>query len=1332
MNPMIKRVLFGIGFIFSFVLLLVVASILYLKTDHAQQIIQNRVNRTIPGNISWSRVDFSLLRGTVGISDLMIKGKADKKIASVPHLHIALDLPELLKRRIAIENILIEKPDVSIRVGENGQIDLVDAFYTPSPEVVEPPESKKNGVPFILELKAFKLSDGLFRYDTPSSHVSVKSQAFNISGNYDFLRQAGRINFRLVNTAIENPTFETTLSDVKLTAEYQQDQIRGFTFAAATPASDFSANGEFTDLFNRPSADLSITLKTSLSEVASMLKMENAFSGPATLNLTLSGAMENPTATLSASYGGGEILSRSIKGLDMNLVLENRKLSIRQVNLGAFSGDLNINGNVNFADAFPNGFLDSQQFLDEITYDIHLLETKMNIGELVEGAKGTFDSTLKMAGKGFSLEKGVSDMTMALTAKLPQPGAGDKGIDLGVNAALRLSGGEVLLHHLDAVAGNTKLKANGKLNIKKEEFHADLSLDMPDLNLLTSSLGLQNFSGDLHLTTTAKGPLKQPVADLFLEGNNISVQGVKANNVKINANLDPEGKLGISKLNITNEDSRITGKGAIHLFNEGFKPNPNLPLSVGLKLDNVDVARFVDKKGATGNITGDVNIKGALNNLAAVMALKGENIGFAPYKIGTLSLDVMGNGSIHHPGAVIRMDGADLTLSGQEIASFKMATEIKDEKLHINELTINVTPQESAEIGGWLSLEKTFYLSLASEGISLAHLAVIPESAFMQGKLSFNIKADGSIEDPRIEGGIFLKELTSNDKAIADMALTLDVNHHLAQLTGDPGFDLTGQYHLRNKAFSFSALFRETDLSPYFDFLDQPDLGGRVSGKLEMTGTVDAHATFRGFVDLTELGLSFQEKDIVKGKDLEISFNDDEISIPGIYLGLGENGSMNIAGSIKPRGPVSLNVTGEVPLSMARGIHEDLQDISGNLLLNFALEGETAAPQLRGELSLVDVRATIPYLYQELYETNGRLRIAPNEIRIENLSGRLDTGRFDLMGHINLEKYDPVGFSLNLSASTLPVNIPDTVDMVFDANLTLSGTPENSLVNGDLTLVEGLYYKDVNLNFLSNVTKKTRESAPAPLPTSPSYLDNTALNINVKHRNPFVVDNNLAMMDIVPDLKITGTAKNPIINGRADITEGTVTYRKKEFKIKKGVVDFLNPYKIEPTLDIQSEVQIRDWLVNLGITGPPDELAFKLSSDPPLDDGDILSLLLIGRTSTEMIAGEGGSNQSAQQLLTQALADALDEDIKTATGLDIVEAQVTGTSGNGNGSDVKVTLGKELSKRLTVKYTMETKKGEMTQGTIAEYKFLEDILVSGFQDNRGSFGGSIKYRLEFR
>ena len=63
---------------------------------------------------------------------------------------------------------------------------------------------------------------------------------------------------------------------------------------------------------------------------------------------------------------------------------------------------------------------------------------------------------------------------------------------------------------------------------------------------------------------------------------------------------------------------------------------------------------------------------------------------------------------------------------------------------------------------------------------------------------------------------------------------------------------------------------------------------------------------------------------------------------------------------------------------------------------------------------------------------------------------------------------------------------------------------------------------------------------------------------------------------------------------------------------------------------------------------------------------------------------------------------------------------------------MKVTLGKDLSRRITIKYAAASGIDGLVQQVIAEYKLLENLLVNGYQGSKGTFGGELRYRIEFR
>ena len=292
--------------------------------------------------------------------------------------------------------------------------------------------------------------------------------------------------------------------------------------------------------------------------------------------------------------------------------------------------------------------------------------------------------------------------------------------------------------------------------------------------------------------------------------------------------------------------------------------------------------------------------------------------------------------------------------------------------------------------------------------------------------------------------------------------------------------------------------------------------------------------------------------------------------------------------------------------------------------------------------------------------------------------------------------------------------------------------PRGPIFPGTLFLVEGLYYKDVRLNLLSGITQPRRAQPVRSHRPKPEWMQRIHADLNLRHRNPFLVDNNLARLEVVPDLHLGGTLADPVMSGRASVVDGELMYGRKTFTVQRGVVDFVNPYRIEPTLDISGAVTFRKWTITLGVSGTPDQLAFSLSSDPPESESDILSLLLVGRTNAEMLAGEGSGRQTTGQMLAQLVASTWGEDIKRGVGVDILEVGAGSEEDVDDPNSMQLTVGKRLSRRLTVKYGVETQNGEMIQRAISEYRFLEHILATGFQDSQGKYGGELLFRMDFR
>lgn len=900
------------------------------------------------------------------------------------------------------------------------------------------------------------------------------------------------------------------------------------------------------------------------------------------------------------------------------------------------------------------------------------------------------------------LEAEVSGLLRRPQAHLVLDGSKMRFQDYGIGD-VRLAGtldpsGTFRLAELRLKNQGSRVEGHGSVGIYDKTSTLNFGLPL-NLSLALHNVELTDFvketiaRGALDGEVMVSGSLKELKGQAHIRGKHLAVRALRLGDLNGKIGL-AEGRLNIHQLDLQNKDSAIRIAGAVDLFHrEGLQIAQDPTFELRIQGDRVFVNDFIDK--SRGRLTIAANFEGSLSDPKGSLSLEGTELDFGVQKLDRLEL-------------LATLDG---------------------KRLLIKPIRLTVVPGETIEANGWVSLNKDYDLALVSRGISLEHIDLLNKRVGAKGSLICDLSGSGSWEDPEFHGKMVLQRLEFRGKPLEDISVAVNMENQVAQIFARQGFDLQGTFHLKNQDFTVSLLLDETDLAPYFRLADRTDFSGVAAGSIKAGGNLKALPDLDASLHFERLRLLWQDKELIRTENARASIKDRHLSVPPVEFIVGPDGFVRLQGSAKHNGMVTMQAKGEIALSAVGAFIEAIpSDVKGRLAFSADVEGPQSRPQIHAEVDIDQVGFTVPGLLQKLDGLKGRIRVATDRIEVDHLHGKLDSGRFDLTAEVEMEAFTPTKILARTTADALPLRVPDTLDLLVSADLKIDGAPEHASVQGEMVLLEGTYYKDFKISLLQQVTKRERKEKPLGEMPHPIF-ENTGLDLSIKRRNPLMVDNNLVHLQIAPDLRIVGKLGNPIIRGRATVESGKITYRNKSFEVKKGFIDFSNPYKTEPYIHIDSEVNVRHWLITLTLAGTPDELSFNLRSDPPEEDGDVLSLLVTGRTTQELIAGEGGAGKSPAQILAEAMAGTLSDDIKELTGLDTVEVAAVAEEGP---DAVKVTLGKDLSKRMTVKYATESKDGKVVQRAIAEYRFLEHILFSGSQDTEGIFGGEVKFRLEFR
>jgi len=751
-------------------------------------------------------------------------------------------------------------------------------------------------------------------------------------------------------------------------------------------------------------------------------------------------------------------------------------------------------------------------------------------------------------------------------------------------------------------------------------------------------------------------------------------------------------------------------------------------------LDQVNVLNKSSAFDISGSLQAFHGVSGhLLGNPSFDLALIGENIfikDFFQEFDGEFSLNCKLMGDRAKPEGRIFLKGKKICMLGQKIDGVDLASRLAIDKLIFDSFGIIFSEGEEMLIDGWASASN-YDLQIVSDGISLHGIHGIGEDFPVKGMVSFDFSGEGSYKNPEFNGIAGLIGIQIDGESLEAFQVQANLKNMDLHLYGELPFKFDARYQLQKKDFSVLAILNETDLTPYLIFTNQELLCGTITGKISFNGNALALKKLTGKGDISSLDLCWNTKTMGSARDFKFFLENRYFSLSDFYLSLGEGGGVEVKGGGNLAGILDLEANAHISLAEADLFTYLFAGVTGCLSFNANLGGSVFAPELFAEVRLADIGMEIPDISQDLHDFHGRIEIIPGGVIFDNIHGMLDTGRFDLSGSLSLEEFKPSQANLKFTARRLPVAIFDQLEMLLDATLKVRGTPENSFAAGELVIIEGSYTKDANLNFLSGRGKKKRKvSFPSENDSLP-FLKNMTLDVALKHGRPFVVDNNLALLTLKPDLDLRGTFNNPIVSGRTEVESGIITYRKKEFEITKGVFDFVNPYKTEPLVDLKSQVEIRTWTIYLELSGTPDNLKLTLSSDPLEQDKDILSLLLTGRTTRELIENEGGRTRATEEILVNILAEVLSKGLEDFSGARALKIEYKeGATEDDFG--VKVMMEGELSRRITLKYGMETTAVSIIQRVFAEYRFLENFSMGTFRDTEGEFGSELQYQLEFR
>jgi translocation and assembly module TamB len=116
-----------------------------------------------------------------------------------------------------------------------------------------------------------------------------------------------------------------------------------------------------------------------------------------------------------------------------------------------------------------------------------------------------------------------------------------------------------------------------------------------------------------------------------------------------------------------------------------------------------------------------------------------------------------------------------------------------------------------------------------------------------------------------------------------------------------------------------------------------------------------------------------------------------------------------------------------------------------------------------------------------------------------------------------------------------------------------------------------------------------------------------------------------------------------VMSGSIETVRGFASFYSKKFDLEQGQVTFTSSPEITPLLDVAVTKEVADYLITMHVGGRAQKPELTLSSTPELSQADIVSLLLIGKTTDRLTSAERTALSSqAQQLAGNLVASQLE------------------------------------------------------------------------------------------
>jgi translocation and assembly module TamB len=509
-------------------------------------------------------------------------------------------------------------------------------------------------------------------------------------------------------------------------------------------------------------------------------------------------------------------------------------------------------------------------------------------------------------------------------------------------------------------------------------------------------------------------------------------------------------------------------------------------------------------------------------------------------------------------------------------------------------------------------------------------------------------------------------------------------------------------------------------------FLGSQQLAGQLDGTATLTGSLDAPA---GSADLHMAtgragGVAFQDLRV------QTAFKDKVADID-VHLLVDSVSQMTIRGRVPFEGSgldlhaeaTSIQAALLTPLTRTHAT-----ELGGTLKFSIDATGALKTPSIRGDVTLSAVQFRFAPTGALFKNTNGTIHFDGDRVTVQNFVIEDDDGH--AMTVSGSSAGGGLGRSLDIAARSTGLHLlrNELGEVALGVDLRATGNVLSPRIEGTLRVERGRLEVDRILSRFtrSAYTPATPEPATPETPAEPGMFSQASMDIQIhvpenlvlrgRDLRPATGSIGLGDLNVTAggDLRITKAPAQPtLVVGAVQIVRGSYSFQGRRFEIERGSeIRLRGEQMLDPELAITATRDIAGVTARVALSGTVRRPEITLSSDPPLDQGDILALIVFNQPVNELgNAEQANLAERAGLMAAGAVATPLADSVAKALDLDVFEIRQAEAEGGGP----TITVGRQVSERLFVGFRHEFGRDETSRVSF-EYRirsFLRLVTTIG-------------------